>query len=288
MFLFVSIVKIKLSKVKINLVHFINTRSLRTFFLFKNENKITSFYNGGSTSEGVKGKAYKKIFKRNVFIDCLSEDIRTIIINESKNPPEPQKVYVSPCSFINYENTNVDFHSKENIISFVGRLTQDKGLILLMEVLKELCYSIPQYKIYILGKGPLDSKLNTYINQNGLEKMIFTGFIPDPKIILKKSKIFLSLQKNENYPSQALLEAMACKNAIIATDVGLTRDLVNCERGILIENNSSALLKAILVLANNENKIKFMGENAREFVLKHHTVEKYYEYLIHLYNNIIN
>jgi glycosyltransferase involved in cell wall biosynthesis len=53
------------------------------------------------------------------------------------------------------------------------------------------------------------------------------------------------LQHFNNYPSQSLLEAMACGNAVVATNVGETHRLVDETVGLLIEPEAPALAEAL-------------------------------------------
>ena len=94
--------------------------------------------------------------------------------------------------------------------------------------------------------------------------------------------MFLSLQNEENYPSQSLIEAMACKNAIVATDVGLTHKLIDKNCGILVAKNTIEVGEAILSLFSNNNDLKRKGECSRRKVIKTHTPQNYYEHIIGL------
>jgi glycosyltransferase involved in cell wall biosynthesis len=112
--------------------------------------------------------------------------------------------------------------------------------------------------------------------------------IPEEKIIqinesfdlLSRSKIFLSIQKWNNYPYQTLLEAMSCECAIIATDVGETRKIVDDECAVLIPYDASALRDAIFFLLSNPARVRELGKNARKRLLREHTIERYMEYFL--------
>jgi glycosyltransferase involved in cell wall biosynthesis len=76
---------------------------------------------------------------------------------------------------------------------------------------------------------------------------------------------------------------MACGNAIIASDVGDTRMFVNDEVGILIPLELNSLVNALERLINNKEQALMLGKNAREFVLKNHTLEKCSEYYLDMF-----
>ena len=93
------------------------------------------------------------------------------------------------------------------------------------------------------------------------------------------------MQRDENYPSQSLLEAMACENAVIATNVGLTKAIVKDSFGILINSNETELFNAITNLISCENKLAEMGKQARMFVMSNHKVELFHHYLMSIYKD---
>ena len=97
---------------------------------------------------------------------------------------------------------------------------------------------------------------------------------------MAQTKIFLSLQKTNNYPSQSLLEAMASGCAIIATDVGETRRLLDETRSILIPYDAVYLKSAIEKLMNDQALRLQLGKAARVHVTKTQTVERYAEYFL--------
>ena len=137
-----------------------------------------------------------------------------------------------------------------------------------------------EFKIYILGNGDLKREIEDLVENNNLEDRVFITYSPSPIEYLKRTKIFLSLQKDENYPSQSLLEAMATQNAIIATDVGLTRKIVKKEWGLLITNKGE-LIKSLVNLEHFETCK--MGKSAMKFVKENHNVVKFHSYLLSLY-----
>jgi glycosyltransferase involved in cell wall biosynthesis len=84
----------------------------------------------------------------------------------------------------------------------------------------------------------------------------------------------VSLQTDNNYPSQAVLEAMACGNAIIATDVGDTRMFVNEQNGWLIEHGVEPLVEAVRHCLKNQQESHAKGDFATNFVRANFTLER--------------
>jgi GalNAc-alpha-(1->4)-GalNAc-alpha-(1->3)-diNAcBac-PP-undecaprenol alpha-1,4-N-acetyl-D-galactosaminyltransferase len=268
---------------KYDTAHFINLSALKFNFLVRARKKIWSCFDSENPEAYLphQNLELKKLYKKLNHIDCLDENIankvRVACVNFNIT------VTSTPCSFIDYSGTKIE--TKEMLITFSGYFREYKGVTLFISALKKCLISCPQLKAQFLGKGDLETfiheELKIYI-KNGRVKV---GYANDPIQKMKKSLMFVSLQQKENYPSQSLLEAMACGNAIIATNVGLTKLLVNNRTGILIENSEMQLVEAIEYLYNNKENAILMGENARRLVLENHTVDKFWKYLQNLYLN---
>ncbi len=188
---------------------------------------------------------------------------------------------VAPCSFADYSKCKVGDKS-EFSIAFASRLEPDKNPMLYLEAAKEILQKHPKLKFYLLGEGTLVNEINDFINANDLSGKVIFQFHKNPPEIFAETSVFVSMQTHTNYPSQSVLEAMACGNAIIASDVPDTRLFINEENGILIPLEAAALVTALDRLISNPDLGRRLGENARNFVLENHTVEKYSEYYIGL------
>jgi glycosyltransferase involved in cell wall biosynthesis len=167
----------------------------------------------------------------------------------------------------NAENKLYDF-------IFAARLIEGKGLDLLLKAL-ELCDTDGhKFTVAICGNGPLASKVKR-LKLNNI-KLIYLGYVKDMKDVLLASKVALSLQKYENYPSQFLLEALAANCNIISTDVGDTRLLLNENISTLIANDALSLKNAML---NIDFDRSLNREVAVKKVLEQHSVKTFANYI---------
>lgn len=109
--------------------------------------------------------------------------------------------------------------------------------MLFLRAIPRVLSAFPEAFFFLFGEGPLQEEIEKETDRLGLRGKVRVEFLPDVGPILSQSKVFVSLQKHNNYPSQSLLEAMACGNAVVATDRGETRRLVTSDLGILIEED---------------------------------------------------
>ena len=206
-------------------------------------------------------KVSTRIYAR---IDCLSQETKRIL-KEIVGVEYDRKMRVAPCSFTDFSKIYSE-RPRDIDIAMIARFVEHKGFDLLESIEDEVQY----LNVHICGFGPL--KLN------------FRHFsiyrTKDPLSVLNRSKVFLSLQATNNYPSQSTLEAMASGCAIIATDVGETRKFLDEECAILIPYNADALRSAIEQLMKDSNLRHRLGQRAKERVLQEHTIERYAHYFM--------
>jgi glycosyltransferase involved in cell wall biosynthesis len=218
-------------------------------------------------------------------IDFLSLELKTTVNKKIKIPQQIiQKVSI--CSFKNYDIL-LPQYPKKNWMVFASRLTPIKNPIFLMESIKIAsykCEDVANYKFWILGDGELLEEALNYKSKINLENIEITGYIKDPENYLSFSKVFFSLQKNNNYPSQSLLEAMACENFIVATNVGETKLLIDENNGILIKENTEELANAICYCIKNDSVILASAKKNRAKILSEHSIENYLKYFYSLEN----
>jgi glycosyltransferase involved in cell wall biosynthesis len=163
-------------------------------------------------------------------------------------------------------------------VSFASRLEMDKNPVLFTQVATDLGRKFPDVKFHIMGEGKLEDEIKSIIKDYTNSNIIFHGFHPQPVTVFKESSVFISIQTTNNYPSQSVLEAMACGNVIISSDVGDTRMFVNENNGTLISLGYSALKDAIEYYIMNPEIAKSKGLYAAKYVKEQHTIEKISQY----------
>ena len=109
------------------------------------------------------------------------------------------------------------------------------------------------------------------------------GWSEQVESVLSQAVAFVSLQRIDNYPSQALLEAMASGMAVVATDVGMTWKLVDEEVGRRVQADPQQVAEAVIEILNNPAQAASMGLQARKRVMKHHSLERYLDYIQDVY-----
>jgi len=174
---------------------------------------------------------------------------------------------------------NVDFfrppdEKDSNLVVWVGRMVPEKGLVYLLEAMREVVKHHADVKLVLVGDGPLKNDLSNFVYKKNLQKnVIFFGVRSHEEVsaILSKSSIFVFPSLKEGLP-RAVLEAMACGTVVVGANVSGVKDIITHEHnGILIPpRDPKVLANYIVTLLNDENLRQFLGQNARQLMVENY------------------
>lgn len=212
-------------------------------------------------------------------IDALTEAICDELVRAGL---DRRKIMVSPGSVVDVNRFRPD-RPKEPWVIFAGRLVDEKNPLLFVEAIPAIHAAVPEAKFFIYGCGPLLATILERLTRLGLHRIVAMGFENDLSLQLARSSVFVSLQRRDNYPSQSLLEAMACELAVVATDVGMTRRLVDERTGISVTPDSVHVADAVVQLLQDFERCTHLGAMGRQRVLAQHSEGQYGAYLEWVY-----
>lgn len=169
--------------------------------------------------------------------------------------------------------------SRYPTIGFVGELREKKGLSTLLSAYAQICKKQP-VSLLIIGeiREGEDKKLFEEFRLTNLQLPItITGQIPhaDLPTYYSLMDVFVHPSVRDGMPN-AVLEAMACGKAVIATPVGGVKDvIVDDVNGLLVNvNDAEGLAEKIAEALSQPEKRESIGRAAREAVLGQFTLEK--------------
>lgn len=121
------------------------------------------------------------------------------------------------------------------VLGTVARLSVEKNIHFLIDAVKKLRDKGMDIKLVLVGDGPLRKLLEEHAERLGLEKhILFVGMQEDIPNYLSIFDVFVLTSTRESF-SLAVREAMAMGKAIISTNVGGAREMLdNGKCGILI------------------------------------------------------
>jgi glycosyltransferase involved in cell wall biosynthesis len=172
------------------------------------------------------------------------------------------------------------------VILYLGRLTKEKGLPVLLEAFRRVLQEIPSTRLLVAGSGPLEMEVKEHARLLVIDKAIgFLGFRTDTVDLLGAADVLALSSETEGIPV-CVLEAMSMEVPVVATAVGGTPEILeNGKEGILVPpGDSRAFAEALLRILKNPEDGRVMGGNGRKRVLKDfsfsniiHDIEAVYE-----------
>ncbi len=179
---------------------------------------------------------------------------------------------------------------KSFLIGSIGVLRNWKGHRYLLEAAPIISDYIPDASFYIVGDGPQYNNLKKITERMNIQnKVIFTGYRKDiPEILASIDVVVHPSYESEGIP-QSILQAMAMKKPIIASDAGSIKEVViNKKTGFLINpKDPHSIADKVIELYNNPQMRTDFGYNARRFVEENHTIDIMIGRIEALYESII-
>jgi glycosyltransferase involved in cell wall biosynthesis len=159
-----------------------------------------------------------------------------------------------------------DFQENDRIISFIGRLSEQKGVFYLLEALREVIIQFPYVKLLIIGEGELREDLKTTMLSFGLQSnVLFCGNRKDVAGLIEISEFMISPSLWEGL-GISTIESITLGKPVIASSVGgLPEVITDGINGRLVPpKDSKALATAICSFLRDPVMVKRMGEEAQK------------------------
>jgi len=155
-------------------------------------------------------------------------------------------------------------------VTYAGRLHPSKGLGVLLPALQQAQQHRPrwQWRLWLLGDGPLRTELEVEARQLGLTEAVrFWGQVDDVAAYLAQTDVFVLPSLSEGL-SNALLEAMAHGLPCIASQIGGNTTLIReMDTGLLVRPQViEDLVEAFIRLADDAGLRAKLGCRARQVV----------------------
>lgn len=226
---------------------------------------------------------------------CVSDFIYNTAINNGFNENNLIKHYIG----IDVDKYNIREKAEEQkIILHVARLVEKKGTATLISAMRNISRNFPEYKLVIIGEGPLQVQLLEQAKGLNLENNIsFLGAKSHVEVMQwmrKASLLVLPSITAKNGDAEGLgmvlLEAAATGVPLIGTNHGgipeVIKDSIN---GYLVnEKDADMLQDRISYLLNNDSVRHQMGRAARDVINRDFNIhiqsaklEDIYQKLIH-------
>lgn len=224
-------------------------------------------------------------------IMCVSELTRQTVINHYHQ--DPRKVFtvhnaVYPLKKELQDIPRPDHKNKEKIVTFLGRITMQKGPEYFVEAASLVLKRTRNVRFCMAGSGDMMEEMITLTAERGIaDRFHFPGFMRGNQVYecLKNSDVYVMPSVSEPFGISPL-EAMQCGTpTIISKQSGCAEILTNCFK--IDYWDIHAMADAIYSICNNESLFNYLQvEGKRE--VDQITWEKVGRWINELYNRTLS
>jgi glycosyltransferase involved in cell wall biosynthesis len=164
-------------------------------------------------------------------------------------------------------------------------LVHIKGYDVLIDAFAQVSKEEPTAILIIGGDGPTRSDLVALTRQKGLDhKVLLPGVIMDTGKLYACCDVYVNSSRHEGLPI-TLLEAMAHKKPIVATNVGGNTEVIMNEiTGLTVEAmHPETLADALLRVLRDKKLATDLAANAYQYFIDNFTIQKHCAELSKIY-----
>lgn len=173
----------------------------------------------------------------------------------------------------------------EPVIGIIARLSDVKGIDILISALPRVISKFPDVKLLVLGEGREEVPLKKLVQDLGLgERVFFYPSVTNMPGTLSAFDVFVMPSRQEGL-GLSVMEAQACGCCVVGSRVGGIPSLIeDGQTGFLFEpENMDDLAEKITMALADRERSKKIGEKARHFIMNNFSSDTMVEKTINLY-----
>jgi glycosyltransferase involved in cell wall biosynthesis len=182
---------------------------------------------------------------------------------------------------------------QDRTLLFIGKLTEQKGVDVLIQAITKVHRVIPDVRLTIVGDGPEEQKLKKLAASLQVSELVtFTGKLSNAEVMKKIDDALCVVIPSKYVEAFGIvgIEAMSKGKVIIASRIGGLLDLVDeDETGFLVEpNDPDELSKKIIHVMQSHTMLSGLGARARAKYERCFSKTAYYRTLLSIYERIVH
>ena len=177
---------------------------------------------------------------------------------------------------------------KEKYFLFFGRLSREKGVRTLLEAFMDL----PDCRLKVVGTGPKEEELRTFVRTNGMKNVEFLGYKRGKELQDLVAGAYFVIVPSEWYENNpmTIIEAYSVGTPVIGAKIGgIPEIVVEGETGYQFVSGDSRDLKAQVVRAVGLSADEYskLSAGTLKFAHENLSLESYYPKLIAFYQRFL-
>jgi len=175
-----------------------------------------------------------------------------------------EKLTVIPDPIMRNESATRLSSLDNKVVVFVGRLSQEKGVLRLLRIWARIHAALPEYTLAIYGTGHMKPQMDSYIADNGLSGVEFRGFCNDIEKIYLGADLLLMTSDSEGF-GMVLVEAMYYGVPCVSFDCPISPKEIIAGGGVAIPcyDESAYAETVVSILQDGERHRAYQAVAAR-------------------------
>ena len=185
------------------------------------------------------------------------------------------------------------------VIGFVGRFVEEKGILTLIEAVSKLTEK--NWKLLLLGRGELKTEIQKRAAERGIQdRLIIVESVPHdevPRYINLMNVLVLPSETTYKFKTltavgwkeqfgHVLIEAMACKVAVIGSDSGEIPHVIRDTGLVFPEGDATQLSMNLQQLMENSELRAYLARQGYEKAMKQYTNRALAQELLAFYQTL--
>jgi len=206
---------------------------------------------------------------------------RTAVVHTGKRFPE------FSAEDISLKRKSWKASPDEIVIGISDRLSEGKGIHILINAFSELLKEFKNIRLVITGKGNYESELKKLVSELKIDPHVhFAGFTTEVMLSASAYDIAVLSSFFESFPN-TVVEYLACGKPVVCTDAGGVKEIVkeNLNGFIIEKQNKEQLSSALRKLISDKDLRDKFSKNALETVRNGFTEEIMYDKTIKIFRS---
>ena len=171
---------------------------------------------------------------------------------------------------------------------YVGRLSYDKGVHILIEAFREYHKENRQTRLTLLGNGMLKSMIRDSDDNGSIRWFGDIEHDLVPKFLQEADAFVVPMSIGPLTSSMSVLEAMSCGLPMITTNVAGADRILHPDEGILVPpNRVHSVVDAMRLLTENPQMRRSMGNACRRKIVQEHSWDRQIELTEKVYATVL-
>jgi len=202
------------------------------------------------------------------------------LVREANLARYQHKITIAHEHFVDFTRFTIrkEIDERSNFVGYIGRLSEEKGILNLIEAMPLVLKKRADTRFEICGEGSLTNEVENIIKAEGVEAHVrLMEWIAHEDVpqYLNELKMLVLPSFTEGLPN-VVLEAMACGTPVLATPVGAVPDVIkDGETGFLLKSNDPEhIANRIVELLGKPELLEKVSVNAYNYVRENFSYEK--------------